>query len=174
MISSKPWRIVRTLMVSYLLSAILLLGMTFLLYKFHFDESKINIGILGTYIISCLTGGFLIGKAMRSKRLFWGLLIGILYFSVLFLLYKFRFDESKINIGIYGTYIISCLTGGFLIGKTMRSKRFFWGLLIGILYFSLLFLLSTLQERTIPSDYSHLLKILGLCIGSSVAGSILS
>ena len=119
MISSKPWRIIRTLMLSYFLSALLLLGMTFLLYKF-------------------------------------------------------RLDESQINIGIYGTYVLSCLTGGFLIGKAMRSKRLFWGLLIGILYFSLLFLLSALQEQRVPSDYSHLLKILGLCIGSSVAGSILS
>ena len=117
--SSKPWRIIRTLMISYFLSALLLLGMTFLLYKF-------------------------------------------------------RLDESQINIGIYGTYIVSCLIGGFLIGKTMKTKRLFWGLLIGILYFSVLFLLSTLQEQTIPSDHSHLLKILGICMGSGMIGSILS
>ena len=119
MISSKPWRIIRTLMISYFLSALLLLGMTFLLYKF-------------------------------------------------------RLDESQINIGIYGTYIVSCLIGGFLIGKTMKTKRLFWGLLIGVLYFSVLFFLSALQEQTFPSNYTYLLKILGICIGSSVIGGILS
>ena len=34
--------------------------------------------------------------------------------------------------------------------------------------------LSALQEQTLPIDYPHLLKILGICIGSSAIGRILS
>ena len=119
MSSSNPWRIIRTLMISYLLSAILLLVMTFLLYKF-------------------------------------------------------RLEESRITAGIYGTYILSCLLGGFLAGKAMKTRRFFWGLLTGSLYFVFLFLMSSLQEQSITTDLPQILMILGICAGSGMIGGIIS
>ncbi|MBE5972490.1 MAG: TIGR04086 family membrane protein [Lachnoclostridium sp.] len=119
MSASKPWRIICTLFISYFLSAVLLLIMTFLLYKF-------------------------------------------------------RLDESQITVGIYGTYILSCLLGGFLAGKAMKTRRFFWGLLTGILYFAFLFLMSTLQEQSVTAELSQILIILGICAGSGMAGGIIS
>jgi len=113
------WRIVRTLLFTYLLSIILLLAMTFLLYKF-------------------------------------------------------RLAESQITIGIYATYVLSCLLGGFLAGKAMKTRRFFWGLLNGILYFAILFLMSSLQDQAITADFTKLLIILGICAGSGMFGGILS
>ena len=49
------------------------------------------------------------------------------------LLYKFRMDEGKIQIGIILTYILSCFVGGFLAGKMMKSRQFLWGVLLGVL-----------------------------------------
>lgn len=117
--ASKPWRIVRTLILSYLLSAVMLLIMTFLLYKF-------------------------------------------------------RLSESQIVIGIYVTYIISCLLGGFLSGKAMKTRRFFWGLLTGILYFAALFLMSSLQDQAVTSDMPHIIIVLGLCAASGMIGGMFS
>jgi len=119
MSASKPWRIICTLFISYFLSAVLLLIMTFLLYKF-------------------------------------------------------RLDESQITVGIYGTYILSCLLGGFLAGKAMKTRRFFWGLLTGILYFAFLFLMSTLQEQGISSEPAQILTVLGICAGCGMAGGMVS
>ena len=119
MASSKSWRIIRTLIISYLLSAILLLIMTLLLYKF-------------------------------------------------------RLEESQITVSIYGTYTLSCLFGGFLAGKTMKTRRFFWGLLTGCLYFAFLLLMSTLQEQSITADLPQILLILGICAGSGMIGGMLS
>ena len=113
------WRIIRTLLISYLCSAIILILLTVLLYKF-------------------------------------------------------RLDESQITLGIYGTYILSCLLGGFLAGKSMKSKRLLWGLLTGILYFMFLLLVSSLQEQSVTSELPQILKILGLCAGSGMIGGILS
>ncbi len=90
------------------------------------------------------------------------------------LLYRFRLNESQITLGIYGTYIFSCLLGGFLAGKAMKSRRLFWGLLTGILYFVFLFLMSTLQEQSIETEVPQILKILGICAGSGMLGGILS
>ena len=119
MSTSSLWRIIRTLLISYLCSAIILIFLTVLLYKF-------------------------------------------------------RLDEAQITLGIYGTYILSCLLGGFLAGKSMKIKRFLWGLFTGIFYFIFLFLVSSLQERSVTSELPQILKILGICAGSGMIGGILS
>ena len=119
MSTSKPWRLVRTLIISYVLSALLLLIMTFLLYKF-------------------------------------------------------RLSEMQITVGIYATYITACLTGGFLAGKSMKSKRFFWGLLTGILYFTVLFLMPSLQDQAVTAEFSQILMILGICALSGMFGGMIS
>lgn len=116
---SKPWRILRTLILSYLLSAVLLILMTFLLYRF-------------------------------------------------------RLSESQVTTGIYATYILSCLLGGFLAGKAMKNQRFLWGLLTGILYFAVLFLMSALQDQAITADINRILITLGLCMGSGMLGGMIS
>ncbi len=119
MSASTPWRIVRTLLIAYLLSAILLVVMTVLLYKF-------------------------------------------------------RLSEFQITVGIYATYLLSCLLGGFLAGKAMKTRRFFWGLLTGVLYFAVLFAMSSLQDQAVTSELPHILMILGLCAGSGMVGGMLS
>lgn len=75
----------RTLLVSYILSGILMVAVSFALYKFRLKESQVQMAVSLIYILSCAAGGFLMGKGMRQKRFFWGLLFGLLYFAVLFL-----------------------------------------------------------------------------------------
>lgn len=91
-----------------------------------------------------------------------------------FLLYKFRLGESQVTGGIYAVYIVSCLFGGFLAGKAMKTKRFFWGLLTGILYFIFIFAMSSLQEQGITSELPQILTVLGVCAGSGMAGGMVS
>lgn len=91
-----------------------------------------------------------------------------------FLLYKLRLNESQVTAGIYAIYIASCLLGGFLAGKAMKTKRFFWGLLTGILYFVFLFAMSTLQEQGISSEPAQILTVLGICAGCGMAGGMIS
>ncbi|MBQ7796531.1 MAG: TIGR04086 family membrane protein [Lachnospiraceae bacterium] len=91
-----------------------------------------------------------------------------------FLLYKFRLPESQITVGIYAVYIISCLAGGFLAGKAMKTKRFLWGLMAGILYFLFLFAMSALQDQGILSDLPHILTVLGICAVSGMVGGMAS
>lgn len=83
MISSKPKALLRSLLVSYLLSALLLLALSFAFYKLKLGESQINLAVFFIYGAACLTGGFFAGKAIGSRRFFWGLLTGLLYFLIL-------------------------------------------------------------------------------------------
>ena len=73
-------RIVKALLVSYLLTGGLLLLLAGLLYRFRLDEGKIQIGIILIYIFSCFAGGFLSGKMMKSRKFLWGVLLGLLLF----------------------------------------------------------------------------------------------
>ena len=98
----KPIQILKALLASYIVTALLLLLLTFLLYKFGLDEKKVEIGILIVYLAG-------------TRRFLWGTLIGILYFALLLM----------ISIGVYRTIqggssmLVSfalCVAGGMLGG----------------------------------------------------------
>ncbi len=80
----KSKALLRSLLLSYLLSGLLLLILSFALYRMKLSESQINSAIYVIYVAACLFGGFLAGKAIRSQRFFWGLLTGLAYFAILF------------------------------------------------------------------------------------------
>lgn len=81
--SSKLRAAIRSLFLSYLLAAVLLGALAFLLFKFHLKENQVGLAVSGIYVISCFLCGLLMGKAARRRRFFWGLLSGTLYFAVL-------------------------------------------------------------------------------------------
>ena len=68
MLAQKAWRMIRTLIFTYLVSGVLLTALAFALYKFRLPESQITLGISGVYILSCFAGGFMAGTAMRSRK----------------------------------------------------------------------------------------------------------
>ena len=94
--------------------------------------------------------------------------------ALAFALYKFRLPESQITLGISGVYILSCFMGGFMAGKAMRSRKFLWGLLTGILYFAFLLIMSFLQDRTITADAVRLGTVFAMCSLSAMAGGMIS
>ena len=76
----------RSLLISYLLSALLLTLLAFGLYRLKLSPARVSAGIYGIYGISCFIGGMLAGKGLPNRRFFWGLLSGLLYFLVLALM----------------------------------------------------------------------------------------
>ena len=70
------WRMVRALIVTYILSGILLAVLSFALFKFRLPENQVNVAVCAVYVISCFFGGILAGKTMRTRRFFWGLVLG--------------------------------------------------------------------------------------------------
>ena len=49
-------QMMKALLLSYVATGVLLLGLAFLLYKLGLGESQVNLGIMITYILSCLAG----------------------------------------------------------------------------------------------------------------------
>ena len=113
---SKVLSFLRSIFFAYLLTAILLLGLAFLLYRLHLNENQVNMGIMFIYLASCFLGGFLSGRVLSKRRFLWGLLFGILYF-VLLLLLSFCVHHS-LNHSFPGLMmsLLICAGGGMLGG----------------------------------------------------------
>ena len=84
-------RLVKALMLSYFITMLMLLGLSFGLYKFGLSEKTVRIGILAVYIISTFAGGFAMGKLGKTRKFLRGLLLGMIYFFLLL----------AISVGIY-------------------------------------------------------------------------
>lgn len=81
--SSRLTFILKNLLISYLLTAGLLLLLSLLLYRFGLSEKMVSFGITSIYAITTFLAGFLSGKREQTRRFLWGLLMGILYFTLL-------------------------------------------------------------------------------------------
>lgn len=99
---------------------------------------------------------------------------GLLLLAIAGFLYRFQWDEGKVQIGIILTYILSCFIGGFLAGKMMKSRKFLWGVLLGLLYFLVMTLVSVAVNRELQSSSSGVITSFLLCMGGGMLGGMLS
>ena len=99
---------------------------------------------------------------------------GILLLILTLLLYKAGLSEENIDAGIILTYAISTFSGGFVIGKLTGTKKFLWGLAVGIVYFVLLLLISFGVYHSLQSDPAGLASAFLLCAGGGMLGGMIS
>lgn len=113
-------------------------------------------------------------KALLRSLLLSYLLSGILLLVMSFALYKLKLKEAQINLAVYAVYIIACLAGGILSGRALQTRRFFWGLITGLLYFVVLLAASWLIKQGTPPDTSRMLTVLACCAAGGTVGGMLS
>ncbi|MCD7981442.1 MAG: TIGR04086 family membrane protein [Clostridiales bacterium] len=109
-----------------------------------------------------------------STLLIMYVITGLALLILALLLLKLQPDENVINIGILATYILSCLLGGLIAGKRMRTRKFLWGVLMGAVYFLILLAGSLLMNRGISSDTVHTVTALVMCMAAGMIGGMLS
>ena len=108
--------VLKSLLASYIVTGLLLLGLTFLVYKFELDEQKVVAGIVSIYVVATFIGGFIIGKLTKVRKFIWGIVIGTIYFVLLYVISYGVYREFNTN-GIHIlTTIILCIGGGMLGG----------------------------------------------------------
>jgi putative membrane protein (TIGR04086 family) len=115
---SVPKILLRCLLLSYVLSGLMILGLAFVLYKLKLPEAQIDLAVLGVYVLVCLIGGMAAGKAAESRRFFWGLLIGILYFAVLFAA-SFVLGRGSLPDMSRAVTVLGCCAVGGMVGGMM-------------------------------------------------------
>lgn len=99
---------------------------------------------------------------------------GILLFILTFLLYKFDLDEQMVTAGIIAIYVLSTFAAGFIMGKLRKSRKFIWGLGMGLLYFLLLFGVSFGVYRNFDGNAVNVLTTFLLCAGGGMLGGMLA
>ena len=99
---------------------------------------------------------------------------GILLLVLTFFMYKFELNEKIVSAAIVGIYVVSTLSGGMIIGKLTKSKRYLWGMVLGIIYFVLLLLITLGVYRTLNGDSVSIVTSLILCAGGGMTGGMIS
>lgn len=113
------------------------------------------------------------GWILRSLLLAY-VLTGILLLALAMLLYKMDLDEKAVSAGIVAIYITATLVGGIAIGKMAKTRRFLWGMILGILYFALLVLITIGVYRTLDGGAASLATTFLLCAGGGTIGGMIS
>ena len=74
---SKLIPVIRTLLLSFLISIIILCLMALLMWKLSLSDGQVKTGLYLSYLLSCLFGGFCFGHIFPKRRILWGLCFGI-------------------------------------------------------------------------------------------------
>lgn len=100
------------LLFSYIITAFVLLLLSFLMLKMDLSGAVISGGINFAYILSAFAGGFFVGKKAEQKKFLWGLAMGVFYFIVLMIVSLLMNRVSPLPLGsLFTVFIISSLSG---------------------------------------------------------------
>lgn len=104
------------LFLSYIVTVLVLLVITFLLYKMKLSENIVSGAIVLTYIAATFFAGFLAGKKMKTKRYLWGLGMGFAYY-VVFIILSLVINRGDMELSrTILTTLVLCVGGGMLGG----------------------------------------------------------
>ena len=115
---SKVMWVLKSLLASYIITGIMLLVLTVLLYKMDLNEKAVSAGIVAIYVMATLVGGIIIGKLARVRRFVWGLGLGIGYFALLLLITLGVYHTLNGNGANLITTFILCAGGGMAVSYT--------------------------------------------------------
>ena len=110
--NTKMFTLLKGLLFSYIITAFILLLLSFLMLKLDLSSTIFSGGIIFAYIVSSFIGGFFVGKKVDQRKFLWGLVMGILYFVVLMLVSLLMNRATSLPLGnLLTTFIISSLSG---------------------------------------------------------------
>jgi len=104
------------LLTAYIITALILFVLAFLLFKVSLSKSVIGVMITVTYVLTCFVAGRMAGKQMQKKRFMWGAIMGAAYFAVLFLISIIAGQPMTEVANSMLTTLILCVGGGMLGG----------------------------------------------------------
>ncbi|MDO4169845.1 MAG: TIGR04086 family membrane protein [Lachnospiraceae bacterium] len=112
----KGIRLLQGLFLSYIITGIILVIFAFLLYKMEWGEKSLHMGIIATYIISTVIGGFYVGRKVKTQRLIFGFLFGALYIGVIILVASLLYPNHVLFSKNFLSVVCMCMSGGILGG----------------------------------------------------------
>lgn len=99
---------------------------------------------------------------------------GLLLAVLAFLVYKFEFTETITDLAIIIIYVAVTFIGAFVVGKKVKSQKFLWGFLLGLLYILIISLVAIILGQVFSVTSTASLTTAALCIGGGLLGGMLS
>lgn len=91
------------------------------------------------------------GALAMAQALAW-LITAVMLFLLAFVMLKLQPDTGRLQLCIYGVYVLACFCAGRYTGKRGARRKFLWGMAAGILYFGILAAVSLLSDQTVQMD----------------------
>ena len=107
---------VKNLVLAYIVTAVILMVLAFLVYKLRLPEKTVSICIIATYAAATFLAGFLTGKKMKKMKFVWGLLVGLAYFVILVIMSLIGGRAATMFNRDFVTTLLLCAGGGMLGG----------------------------------------------------------
>lgn len=104
------------LLTAYIITALILFVLAFLLFKVSLSKSVIGVVITVTYVLTCFVAGRMAGKQMQKRRFMWGAIMGAAYYAVLILISIIAGQPMAEVANSMFTTLILCVGGGMLGG----------------------------------------------------------
>ena len=111
-------------------------------------------------------------RALAKAQVMAWLMTAALLLVMALIMWKFQLDMGKLQLGIYGIYVLSCLFAGRFAGKRGARRKFLWGMCSGMLYFGILAAVSVLSERTVQPDALHRVLAFLFCAAGGMLGGM--
>ncbi len=115
----------------------------------------------------------IVGALVKSLILMY-VLTGLFLLLLTVFMYHMDLEVQTAKIVIVIIYIMTGFIGGFSIGKQLKTRRFLWGVVVGILYFGILLLASLAVGGGKVDDVIQLLITFVLCTASAMIGGMVS
>lgn len=113
-------------------------------------------------------------KRLCAGLLFSYLAAGIFLLILALLLFKTGITGNMLRAGIIFSYIFPTILGGFIVGRNQKSRRFLWGLLLGVLFFLVIFAVSAAMQQTFLLKAGQIFSVFFMCALGGMLGGMLS
>lgn len=114
------------------------------------------------------------GVAVIKSLMLVYFLTGVTLAILAYLVFKYNIKESTVNIVIIAIYILATILGGFITGKKVKEKKFFWGLCLGLLYILIIYIAALLFNKDFSIMSKSSITAFCMCVGGGMLGGMIS
>jgi putative membrane protein (TIGR04086 family) len=110
------------LFAAYVVSAVVILVLAFLMFQWDISEGVIRGGIIFTYVISNFVCGMFVSRKRSGRKWLWGMLGGVSYYLILLIVSMICNHVVAASIPGAAPVLFFCISGGML-GGMMQALR---------------------------------------------------
>lgn len=102
----------RTLLVDIVISAVMALIIAFVMLQSGMKDETVKIYAVVIYAVSAFVGGVVAGKEMRVKKYIWGMISGLIYFGLIFIISAIISKKTGMDGNVVKCLVASVFGGG--------------------------------------------------------------